>query len=292
MAAGECDQVVCGSEPARSRQAGCEAHADGPPARPPAERHLIATVSHELRNPIAAISGYTQLLRRRRAYDEELVDSILTLTERATRLLDDLLDPHSLTREDPDLRFAHVDIVAAVRASVDETRVLTDEHAISCESDPGPLMVLCDPDRISQALRNLLTNAVKYSPGGGEIAVTIKRAGSTVCISVADHGVGIPPEALARIFDPYYRVGGAQGRAGGLGLGLPIARRLIEAHGGSLAVDSRPGEGSTFTVTLWLTEPLPDATLPRASLPDDTRSAADAARHGTERPALAAAGAR
>jgi anti-sigma regulatory factor (Ser/Thr protein kinase) len=283
-----CESERCENERQSSPHTGCDDYVEEQPLHGPPEQNLVATVSHELRNPIAAINGYAQILRRRGSYDDHLVERILTQTALVARLLDDLLDGCSMESVAPELRLADVDIVAAVRSSVDEARVLTDMHDFRCECAPGPLMVLCDPDRVSQVLRNLFSNAVKYSPGGGEIVVKVERAGSTVCVSVSDHGIGIPPEALPRIFDSYFRVGGSQNRAGGVGLGLPIARRLIEAHGGSLSVVSQPGRGTTFTFTLWLMDPLPDSQMPRTPRPDFKWESSDAARRQIGRPTVSA----
>jgi signal transduction histidine kinase len=121
------------------------------------------------------------------------------------------------------------------------------------EAPDVPVTVSVDGRRLRQIFANLLTNAIKYSPGGGEIVVTVSRASNAAVVSVRDQGVGIPPEALPHLFDRFYRVRATASRARGLGLGLYITQQLARAHGGDVTVTSEVGRGSTFTVTL----PLP-----------------------------------
>lgn len=124
------------------------------------------------------------------------------------------------------------------------------ETPVRLDFPAGPLTVLADRERLGQVLANLLTNAVKYSADGAEIVLRLARGAGEARIAVIDQGAGIPSEALPHVFDRFYRVAGTAGRARGLGLGLYISRRIVEAHGGRSGVESEVGHGSTFTVAL------------------------------------------
>ena len=212
-------------------------------------RHeFLAMASHELRNPVAAIRGHAQLMRRRGAYSERSVDTIVDQADQLRRLIDDLLLASQIEADRLDLHLAETDVVAEAHAAAEDVRA--DRPTLRIEVPPEPLVMLADRQRLRQVFANLLTNAIKYSPDGSEVVLCVARADVEARVSVTDRGVGIPPEALPHLFDRFFRAEGAAERAQGLGLGLYITHRIVEAHGGRMGVESMLGRGSTFTVTL------------------------------------------
>lgn len=212
------------------------------------QQEFLAVTTHELRTPVTGIRGNAQLMQRRTAYSERAVTAIIAQADRLQRLIDDLLVASQIQADRLTLVPEKTDLVSATRAAVENLGV--GESVIRVEAPAEPLMVSADQYRLGQVLGNLLTNAIKYSPAGSEITVRVARQTSEACVSVIDRGVGIPPEALPHLFDRFYRVQGTAGWAPGLGLGLYISRRIVDAHGGRIEVESQPGQGSTFTVTL------------------------------------------
>ena len=143
-----------------------------------------------------------------------------------------------------------VDLVAVARACTEQAQMASPSHRLRLESaEPSP-QGSWDRGRLTQVFSNLLGNAVKYSPDGGEILLTIEDLGSAARVSIEDHGAGIPPVALPRLFDRFYRAPATAGHVQGLGLGLHVTKVLVEAHGGSIQVESLLGQGSIFSVTL------------------------------------------
>jgi PAS domain S-box-containing protein len=217
------------------------------------QHEFLAMASHELRNPVTVVRGHAQLLKRRGSYNERSVDAILVQSEQLQRLVDDLLLASQIEADRLDLSLVPTDLVAEVQTAAESTRAV--RPSITVEAPPGPLVVLADRQRFRQVLANLLTNAVKYSPEGSEIVLRVGREDRRARVAVVDRGVGIPGEAIPRLFDRFFRTEGASRQAQGLGLGLFIIRRIVEAHGGRIDVESELGQGSTFSVTL----PLSDA---------------------------------
>jgi PAS domain S-box-containing protein len=213
------------------------------------EQEFLAMASHELRSPLASIKGHAQLMRRRAQYSEPGVETIAAQADHLDRLVNDLLLASQVAAGRLQLRPADVDLVAEARAAA-ITHVRPEGAPIRVEAPPEPVPVRADPLRLRQVLTNLLTNAIKYSPAGGEIAIRVGRDGRHGILAVADQGAGIPAEALPHLFDRFYRVRSTERRAQGFGLGLYITRQLVEAQGGTIAVESEVGRGSTFTVTL------------------------------------------
>jgi CheY-like chemotaxis protein/two-component sensor histidine kinase len=210
---------------------------------------FIAVASHELRNPLASVKGYAQLLQRRGAYNERLVETILTQTGQLERLIQDLLDASSLEAHRLDLQRETVDLLAIARSAAEQAQTQTTEHTIVLSAPSGPLTGWWDPQRLAQIFQNLLGNAIKYSPAGGAIRLEIDERDDELQVAVVDSGIGIAPDALPHLAERFYRADSARGTQG-LGLGLYITRELIEAHGGRLTIDSNLGNGSRFSFTL------------------------------------------
>ena len=215
------------------------------------QRDFIAMVAHDLKNPLTAIKGYVQLMQRRGSYSAQNVTTVAAQANRLERLIDDLRD---VVRTDADrivLAYGETDLTALARAAVEEMQTLNPAHDIRLEAPTDPVVGSWDAGRIEQVLGNLLTNAVKYSPEGGEIVVRIENAGDMARVSITDQGIGVLPEALPLLFERFYRApGGVATDRKGLGLGLYISKGIIEGHGGQITVASTVGTGSTFTFTL------------------------------------------
>jgi PAS domain S-box-containing protein len=228
---------------------------------------FLATLAHELRNPLAPIRYAIGLLQRDHSPDalEKAVRTIDRQAGHMARLLDDLLDLSRITRNLVELKREPVELHAIVNAAVENARQVADErrHRLEIDVEEGPLWVYGDPARLLQIVDNLLNNACKYTEDGGRITVRVRREGERCTIDVSDTGVGIAPDKAAAVFTMFGQVNPAmQATKGGLGIGLAVVRRLVELHGGAIAVHSEGlGKGSTFTVTLPILERLePPAT--------------------------------
>jgi signal transduction histidine kinase len=222
---------------------------------------FISIASHELRTPLTAVRGYSEMLLRRvrtqpdREADLRALETIYLQVDRMNRLIGDLLDASRITSGHLELRPQRIDLVALVRHVVEQQQPLTPQHRFHFSAEPPMILGLVDGGRLEQVILNLLTNAVKYSPAGGlvEVSVTGDPApdGEFVRISVRDQGIGVPPESLPHLFTRFYRATNAhQARSTGLGIGLYVSHQIVRAHGGEIRVSSLPGTGSTFTVEL------------------------------------------
>jgi PAS domain S-box-containing protein len=222
------------------------------------QREFTAMVSHELRNPLASIKGFAQLMQRRGVFDERAIETIVGQANLLQRLVDDLLEVSRLEAGHLELRAELFDLAAETAAYAEQAQAQSQRHVVRVEVETAPLTVRADRGRIGQVLLNLLSNAIKYAPGGGEILVRVEGAADEARVSVQDQGLGIPREALPRLFERFFRVD-ASGRPDGSGLGLYIARRIVEAHGGRIWAESDgPGQGSTFRLSLPLERARPD----------------------------------
>jgi CheY-like chemotaxis protein len=218
---------------------------------------FLATLSHELRNPLAPIRNALELLRRV-GDDKALKDRALAIMGRQlqqlVRLTDDLLDVSRITTNRLELRREQVDIRAVVASAVEATQPLADAagHTLTVAVHDGPLWAHVDFARMAQALSNLLNNAVKYTDRTGHITVSGAAERGEIIVQVRDTGIGIDPSLMPRIFDMFMQAERSSERAqSGLGIGLTLAKRLVELHGGRIEARSKgPGEGSTFTVHL------------------------------------------
>jgi len=220
-----------------------------------AKDRFIAMLSHELRNPLSAISNAVAVLRRREP-DADDPRSIVAILDRQTRhltfLVNDLLDMSKLATGKVRLDRQDADLAALVREVVDTMQHAGRfaEHPLRLQLDPARLS--CDPDRVVQIIRNLLDNAVKYTPRGGAIDIAVGIESGLACLRVRDAGIGIDPAVGAQLFEPFVQGDQDIGRAeGGLGLGLAIVQRVVELHGGTVSVHSEGlGRGSEFVVRL------------------------------------------
>jgi PAS domain S-box-containing protein len=216
------------------------------------QQELLATVTHDLKNPLAGISGHAQLLQRRKAYTERSILAILSETRRLGRLIDDLLDVTRVETGQLTLTRDWGDVLEAVQAAVEAAQGVSNIHQVILTAPDEPLIAFFDRDRLEQVVQNLLLNAIKYSPGGGAVRVEVDEHPDEVWIAVTDEGIGIPPDALPHLFERFYRTAAAREHGlPGLGLGLFVTRSLIEAHGGRIWVASAGADrGSRFVVAV------------------------------------------
>ena len=224
---------------------------------------LLATTSHDLKNPLTFVRGRTQMLLRSVARDgvansESLVDGLTRIeasTTRMVQLIDQLLDAANLQAGQPlELSPGPTDLVALAREVAVEHQQTVERHRIVSRTTLKTLVGEWDAARLERVLGNLISNAVKYSPQGGEITVSVAREEDEgtgwAVLTVRDPGLGIPAQEIGRVFERFYRASNVAGRISGNGIGLAGARQIVEQHGGTIAVDSQEGSGSTFTVRL------------------------------------------
>jgi signal transduction histidine kinase len=263
------DRVVVAIEQARLFEAERRARAEAQEAAHLREEFL-AIASHELKTPLTGIKGYVQLLNRllknARFEREEAVDLITELDGQVVRLqalVGDLLDASQIARGRLDLHPEDVDLsdlAARVLARFEVAAERTREHILVLDA-PAPVVGCFDSLRIEQVLSNLISNAIKYSPDGGEVRVRVAQTDDEAELSVIDQGIGIAEEEQGFLFQPFVR-GQSTRSIKGTGLGLFIVSRIVEDHGGSISVQSAAGAGSTFVVRLPLTVPAGQAEGP------------------------------
>lgn len=218
-------------------------------------RQLIGAVAHELRTPLTSIKGYAEgLMDGVLPPTVETYDQIHTESERLNRLVDDLQELSRVESKAIQLDMREIEAVAPVQIVLKRMRPAFEKKGVSllAELPEAPLSILADEDRLVQVMTNLIGNALQYTPEKGTVSVTVTAMDGEVKFTVRDTGVGIPPEHLDRIFDRFYRVDKSRSRLmGGSGIGLTIARHLIESHHGQLRAESGgAGQGSLFTFTL------------------------------------------
>jgi PAS domain S-box-containing protein len=259
-----------------------------------AMRDFLATLGHELRNPMAAISNATRLLSHPKVSPEQArwsLDILDAEGRHMTRLIDDLLDLSRVARNTIELKREVIEFSAVIDRVLDSTRALIEQRGqtIGVDLPREPVRMDADPVRLTQVFSNLVDNAAKYGPAGNRIEVEARREGGTLRVSVRDRGQGIGADALPRLFDMFYRADRSlEQHEGGLGIGLTLVRQLVELHGGSVEAASEGiGMGSTFTVRLPVLEG-PSTAAPgdgavpgraaggrRVLVVDDNRRAAD-----------------
>jgi PAS domain S-box-containing protein len=221
---------------------------------------FLATLSHELRTPLNAVLGWAHILRLK--HDDPDTRRALDVIERnavaQARLIDDLLDVSRIITGKIRLQVEPVDMAGVVNAALDSIEPTAEARGLrlSAEVASGLPRVSGDPQRLQQVLWNLLSNAVKFSDAGGHVWITLRRNGRSIQVEVGDTGAGIAPEILPYVFDRFTQADSSTTRAhAGLGLGLAIARHLVELHGGTVSAESDgPGTGSTFRVKLPVVE--------------------------------------
>lgn len=215
---------------------------------------MVADIAHELRTPLSNVSGYLEAIRDDVVKpDASTIASLSEEVDLLTRLVDDLQElaladagELKLVRQPEDLSQLIQQAVKAI-----QTRVADKGLQVTIDISGKMPPVNIDYHRISQVMHNLLENAIKYTPNGGKIAVSAAQEGKSIRVTVADNGEGIPVEDLPNMFERFYRVDKSRARhAGGSGLGLTIAKRLIESHGGTIGVQSELGKGSCFSFTI------------------------------------------
>lgn len=231
---------------------------------------FLATLAHELRNPLAPIRTGVELMRYVADETETLEplrESMERQTQQMVRLIDDLLDVARITQGRLELRMAQVLLQDIVSSAVDATRPIVDEanHELFVDQPEEPIYLEGDPARLAQVLANLLNNAAKYTPSGGEIRLKVVHTDGEVHVSVQDNGLGIPPDMRSKIFEMFTQVDTSHERGqSGLGIGLTLVKSIVEMHSGQVEVFS-PGDrqGSVFTITLPCHQPSAKLRKPR-----------------------------
>jgi signal transduction histidine kinase len=216
---------------------------------------LLHAVSHDLRNPLTAVQGQAQLVMRlleKAGQQDQLkrsVDVIFTSSQRMNTMIQELIEIARVESRQLSPNQKRLDLPAFVADLQQRLAMVLDTGRIRGEIPKDLPPVSADPDHLERVLTNLLSNALKYSEAGTEVLATARLLGREVVVSVADRGEGIAPEEIPQLFERYYRRMGTR-RTEGLGLGLFITRRLVEAQGGRIWVESELGKGSTFSFTL------------------------------------------
>jgi len=231
------------------------------------KNEFLATLAHELRNPLAALSNMLEILRRsgpgQAAPPPQAVDGMGRQLSQLVRLVDDLLDLSRITHNRLELRKGPVELGAVIDQAVESSRPLVESmrHELRVVPSPEPIALEGDAARLAQVFGNLLNNSAKYTSPGGKIEVKTERHGKEAVVTVKDNGAGIPPDRLDSIFEMFNQVQGSLERSqGGLGIGLTLVRRLVQMHGGSVQAESAgEGKGAEFVVRLPIHEPLPAA---------------------------------
>jgi len=229
---------------------------------------FLATLAHELRNPLAPVHYAIQVLQLKGSgpadleWATELIDRQM---REMTRLVDDLLDVSRISRDKLELRKERVDLATALRRALETSRpiIAASGQDLAVSLPPEPIIIDADLTRLAQVFANLLNNAAKFSDPGGRIVLAADRQETTVVVTVRDQGIGIPQDMLTRIFEPFTQIAEAPERTrGGLGIGLTLVKRLVEMHGGSVSAWSGGrGTGSEFSVRLPLAPAAPSARL-------------------------------
>lgn len=215
---------------------------------------FLAGVAHDLRNPLSALKMSAALVTSGRPIPEERMQKTMGLVRRQVARLDrmvgDLLDATRIEAGRFELSLEERDARELAAAVVELYQAGGSTHDLRLQVPEEPVLLSCDATRVEQVLHNLVSNALKYSQTGSRVDVIIEREGDEALLSVVDRGIGISKEELRTLFAPFRRTGRARDKAPGVGLGLSVARRIVEAHGGRIEVESRPGVGSTFRVRL------------------------------------------
>ena len=218
---------------------------------------FLAVLTHDMRSPLTSIHGFAQMLRDRPELPAEqrvrMADIILRSEKSLLEIVNNILDIEKLESGAPIvLDRENIELVSMVReiTEVSEGQALEKQIGLAYDMPEDPIFIQLDPQKIRRVLQNIVSNAIKYTPEEGHVAVTVKKNGEYAHVTVSDTGYGIPSNELPYIFDRYRRVEGHKGRAVGTGLGLAIVKSLVEAHKGEIGVESEVNVGSTFTLKL------------------------------------------
>ena len=234
---------------------------------------MISSVSHEMQTPLTAMMGFTEFLLEHPTLPAEEQKNCLETLCRETSRLNDLigafLDLQRMQAQAMTYDFRTLDLEALLREAATLYAGSSRVHQVSLDLAVHLPPVWGDEGRLAQVFGNLLSNAIKYSPQGGRVVLAAHQAGGSVEVSVRDEGLGISADARERIFDRFYRIDNSdRRRIGGAGIGLALVKEFVTAHGGSIRVDSVPGEGSTFIVVLPVASQTEDSTQDRNMVPD------------------------
>lgn len=232
---------------------------------------LVSTVSHELRTPLSSILGFTELMIDRDlkpARQEKYLRTIYKETNRLTNLINDFLDLQRMESNVQSYNKTSFNVKELVIEVISKYEPMHKDHQFIIRDLANQTFVWADPNRIEQVLVNLVSNAVKFSPNGGHVEVVMVNRGTDLHIHVNDEGLGIPDTEINKLFTKFHRIDNSDRRKiGGTGLGLPIVKEIMEAHGGSVSVKSELGAGSTFILSLPYDSQ--DSLLPISSISDD-----------------------
>ncbi|AIM16531.1 MULTISPECIES: cell wall metabolism sensor histidine kinase WalK [Neobacillus] len=219
-------------------------------------REFVANVSHELRTPLTTMRSYLEALADGAWRDEELAPNFLevtrTETERMIRLVNDLLTLSKMDSTDYQMKMEWVNFIKFFHRIIDRFEMTKEQNVTFKRNLPDQAMfVEIDEDKLTQVLYNIISNALKYSPEGGQVTFSVEERGKWMVVSVSDQGMGIPKKSIGKIFDRFYRVDKARTRKmGGTGLGLAIAKEIVDAHGGNIWAESEEGKGTTISFSL------------------------------------------
>lgn len=218
---------------------------------------FLAGVAHDLRNPLHALKMSTALMnddedkpKIENGRARELMGIIKRQVDYLDRMIGDLLDASRIEAGQLELRFEDRDARALVEDSIELFRDLSPKHQLTMKLPEQPVVLFCDALRIEQVLNNLISNAIKYSSKGGRVEVTLEEIGDEAVICVADEGIGIPKDQIQDIFEPFRRSHLSKGQIPGIGLGLSVARRIVEGHNGRIEVQSQVHRGTKFCIRL------------------------------------------
>ncbi|MGZ3459291.1 MAG: HAMP domain-containing sensor histidine kinase [Archangium sp.] len=215
---------------------------------------FLAGVAHDLRNPLSALKMSAALVTSGRPVPEERLQKTMALVRRQVARLDrmvgDLLDATRIEAGRFELSLEERDARELAASVVELYQAGGSSHDLQLQLPEEPVLLRCDPTRVEQVLHNLVSNALKYSPTGSRVEVVVAREGDEALLSVVDRGIGISAEEMRNLFVPFRRSGRARETAPGVGIGLSVARRIVEVHGGRIEVESHSGMGSTFRVRL------------------------------------------
>ncbi|WP_214846116.1 ATP-binding protein [Exiguobacterium sp. S90] len=215
------------------------------------KEEFVSTVSHELRTPLSSIYGFTELMLNKSFEEERQLKYLQTIhseTGRLTTLVNDFLDVQRMESSEQRYQMSTFDIVELANDVTDFYGASHTTHTLVFAGN-GPIMIDADSEKIKQLLNNLLSNAIKYSPDGGTVSIEVQHQDGFAEIKIHDEGMGIPQEAMSKLFDKFYRVDNSETRKiGGTGLGLSICKEIVKHHNGTIDVESTVGVGSTFTI--------------------------------------------